>query len=189
VVGIAAAWRFRDRAVIAGVVVAVVVSLKPDLWPLGLWLLTSRRYRALAWAMLSALALSVGAFAALGLGEVGQYVAQLHRFLADAERRSYSIFSLALHLGPNHALAYAVLAAATAVAVSACVVAGRKGHETAAISAQSGQAWWPHLSSKRTTWRSCWSRWRSRVLESPRSGCFRSCSGSRLPTGPPTGSG
>ncbi|MGP0052558.1 MAG: glycosyltransferase family 87 protein, partial [Solirubrobacteraceae bacterium] len=135
VVGIAAAWRLRDRAVIAGVIVAVVVSLKPVLWPLGLWLLTSRRYRALACAMLSALALSVGAFATLGLGEVGQYVAQLHRFLPDAERRSYSIFSLALHLGANHALAYAVLAAATVVAVSACVDAGRKGHETAAISA------------------------------------------------------
>ena len=42
--GIALLWRHRDRPVAAGVLVAAIVSFKLFLWPLGLWLLATRRY-------------------------------------------------------------------------------------------------------------------------------------------------
>jgi alpha-1,2-mannosyltransferase len=44
----AAAWRYRDRAVLAGFLLAAVISLKLFLWPLAFWPLAMRRWRASA---------------------------------------------------------------------------------------------------------------------------------------------
>ncbi len=43
VLGVALAWRYRDRAVISGVLIAVLISVKLFLWPLAVWLLATRR--------------------------------------------------------------------------------------------------------------------------------------------------
>src|SRR5262249_61269199 len=36
--GVALAWRYRERALVAGALVALLVSVKLFLWPLALWL-------------------------------------------------------------------------------------------------------------------------------------------------------
>jgi hypothetical protein len=61
--GLCLAWRWRDRAAPVGAVVGVLVTLKLLCWPLALWLLMTRRYRATAWAVGSAVAM-------LGIGWV-----------------------------------------------------------------------------------------------------------------------
>ena len=45
--GTAAVWRWRERPGIAGFLTAAMISLKPIIWPLALWLLVTRRWRRL----------------------------------------------------------------------------------------------------------------------------------------------
>jgi hypothetical protein len=135
VLGVAAAWRYRDSPVVTGVIVAVLVSAKLFLWPLGLWLLATRRYLALGWAVASAAILSTAAFAVVGFAQLSQYINQTHKFLADAERRSYGLVSLALHLGAGRTLAYAVLIVVSGIVAIACVTLGRLGRDRQALAA------------------------------------------------------
>jgi hypothetical protein len=135
VAGVAAAWRWRDRPVLGGLIVAAIVALKPVLWPLGLWLLCTRRWRMLAWAVAAAAVVTAGSFMVVGLGQLARYIDQLHRFFADAQRRSYSPYSLVTHLGGGHLLADATLVALTIAAAGACLVCGRRGSDRGALSA------------------------------------------------------
>jgi hypothetical protein len=135
VLGVAAAWRYRDRALLAGVIVALLVSVKLFLWPLGLWFLATRRYVALGWAVACAATFSIVAFAAVGFAEFPRYASALHDFLAHAEKRGYSIITLALHVGAGRAFAYAVGLAAAGVAAGAVVVFGRRRREEQALAA------------------------------------------------------
>ena len=45
-VGLAAAWRWRDRAVTVALVVCGLICLKLFLWPMVIWLAATRRWRA-----------------------------------------------------------------------------------------------------------------------------------------------
>ena len=45
---LAGVWRWRDRPGVAGFLTAAAISLKPILWPLAVWLLVTRRWRASA---------------------------------------------------------------------------------------------------------------------------------------------
>ena len=47
---LALAWRYRDRRWIAGIAVGAAVAAKLFVWPLVVWLLLTRRFRAAAWA-------------------------------------------------------------------------------------------------------------------------------------------
>src|ERR1700753_2569774 len=51
---VALTWRYRDRPLTAGLLTATAISVKPFIWPLALWLLATRRFKAtaatLAWA-------------------------------------------------------------------------------------------------------------------------------------------
>lgn len=59
--GACLAWRWRDRPARVGVVIGVLVTLKVLCWPLVLWLLLTRRWRASAWAVgAGALLLGIG---------------------------------------------------------------------------------------------------------------------------------
>ncbi|HXH96014.1 MAG TPA: glycosyltransferase family 87 protein, partial [Gaiellaceae bacterium] len=49
-VGVAATWRYRDRPVVGAVAVAGTAVAKLFLWPLGLWLVATRRPRSALWA-------------------------------------------------------------------------------------------------------------------------------------------
>jgi alpha-1,2-mannosyltransferase len=104
--GAALVWRCRNRAVVAGLTVALLVSVKVFLWPVGLWLLATRRWAALAWAVAGGLALNLVGWAVLGFDEIGRYL-RLMRALDDA-------------LGPD---AYSLATLGTAGEVLTTVVA------------------------------------------------------------------
>ena len=48
---VALAWRYRDEARLAGLALGVAVAAKLFVWPLVVWLLLTRRFRAAAWAV------------------------------------------------------------------------------------------------------------------------------------------
>ena len=48
---VALAWRYRDKARVAGLALGVAVAAKLFVWPLVVWLLLTRRFRAAAWAV------------------------------------------------------------------------------------------------------------------------------------------
>jgi alpha-1,2-mannosyltransferase len=115
--GTAAAWHWRDRPVVAGLLVAVLASVKIFLFPLIFWLAVTRRWRACVWAVAGAIVMNALAWAVLGVQQIPNYLQLLHRFQPGAERRGYSLIGLAIHLGLSQSVSYAL-----GLAAAACVV-------------------------------------------------------------------
>ena len=69
-VPLAVAWRYRDRANVAGLAVGVAVAAKLFAWPLVVWLLLTRRFRSAAWAVSSSVALVLAAWAVIGFEDL-----------------------------------------------------------------------------------------------------------------------
>jgi alpha-1,2-mannosyltransferase len=131
--GVALIWRYRDRPLVAGLLCAVVISIKPFIWPVGLWLLVTRRYRATGIAVVTGLVLNVVAWAAIGLHEVHAFL-HLSSVVTDYEfRQGYGVLALAAHFGIARGPAYAVEALLAVALLLACVIAARRGRELAAL--------------------------------------------------------
>jgi hypothetical protein len=131
--GIAALWRYRARPLLAGLLLALLVSVKLFLWPIALWLLATRRYAALAYAAAWGLALNALAWTVLGLGELHRYGALLHALTVTEERRGYSAIAAALHAGAGRFTAYALALAVAAGAAAMCLALGRRGRDVPAL--------------------------------------------------------
>jgi hypothetical protein len=131
--GIAAIWRYRDRPLVIGFLLALLVSVKLFLWPLALWLLATRRYAALAYATACGLALNAVAWAVLGFNELHRYGRLLSALTSIEERRGYSLVAFALHTGASHRAAYAIAFALAGAAAVACLALGRRGREVPAL--------------------------------------------------------
>ena len=76
---VAVAWRYRDRARIAGIALGVAVAAKLFVWPLVVWLLLTRRFAAAVWA--------VGLRRGARLRRVGARRVRRARRLSDASAR------------------------------------------------------------------------------------------------------
>lgn len=99
--GVAAVWRFRDRAGMAAGVAALTVLTKLFLWPLVVWLWwTSRRRTALLAVALGALALIVG-WLPLGMQATEHYLTLMHQLSVDEARDGYGIGGIASALGAS----------------------------------------------------------------------------------------
>jgi alpha-1,2-mannosyltransferase len=116
-VGVAAAWRYRDRTGLSGLVVAVTAVGKLFLWPLGLWLLATKRVRATVIAVGAGLALVLVGWAAIGFAGMRSYPHLLRVLSRVEEGTSYSPVAL-LHLSSAAAgLLTVVLAVLLVIAV------------------------------------------------------------------------
>jgi len=144
VLPLALAWRYRERARIAGLAVGVAVAAKLFVAPLVVWLLVTRRFRAAAWAVGSAAVLVLGAWALVGFDGLRDYPTLL-RVVQDVYAvRSISVSTVAGVLGASVSTAVAIAAVvglaclavaawlaprpdgdrrAFAVVVAACIVA------------------------------------------------------------------
>jgi hypothetical protein len=131
--GIAAIWRYRERPIVVGFLIALLISVKLFLWPLALWLLATRRYSALAYAAVCGLALNALAWAVLGFSELHRYASLLHALTATEERRGYSLVAFALHEGTSHRTAYALAFAVAAGGAVGCLALGRRGRDVTAL--------------------------------------------------------
>jgi glycosyl transferase family 87 len=124
--GVAAAWRYRDRPAVAGPVTAVTSVTKLFLWPLGLWLLVTRRLRAVV------ISIGVGAFvvlvgwAVIGFAGLRTYPHLLHVLTKVEQGVSYS--PIALFGLTGSASSWTSIALIAMVAVTVAVSArGRDG--------------------------------------------------------------
>ena len=116
--GTAATWRYRDRQVAAGALGALTATCKLFLWPLGVWLLVTRRFRAVVVFVLAAVVLVLGGWAAIGFAGLRSYP-HLLRLLTDLEaHKSFSIVALLELSGPASTALSALLAAGLVVAVA-----------------------------------------------------------------------
>jgi hypothetical protein len=92
--GAAVAWRYRDQPLVAGVATAFAAVLKLFLWPLGVWLLVTRRWRAAAICAGAGLVLLLGGWAVIGFAGLRNYPTLVH-LLQEAEAHvSYSLVAL-----------------------------------------------------------------------------------------------
>ena len=123
---VAAVWRYRDRAAIAGLALGAAVAAKLFVWPLIVWLLLVRRFRAAAWAAGSAVALVLGAWTVVGFDGLLDYPALLGKLQDVYAERSLSVATVAGALGASVTVAVVVaLAAGGALLGSAAWVARR----------------------------------------------------------------
>jgi alpha-1,2-mannosyltransferase len=98
-VGVAIAWRYRERAAVAGLAVAYVISAKLFLWPLWFWLVRTRRYRAAAVAAGAGVAAVVVSWAAIGFAGLREYPKLLGRLTELVGPHGYSVYAFERSLG------------------------------------------------------------------------------------------
>ena len=101
VLPLALAWRYRDRARGAGLAVGVALAAKLFVWPLVVWLLLTRRFRAAAWAVGSAAVLVLGAWALIGFEGFRDYPKLLRAVQDVYAVRSVSLSTVAGALGAS----------------------------------------------------------------------------------------
>lgn len=129
--GVALAWRWRDQAVRAGLVLGLVVALKLFLWPLVLWFAITRRFKAAAVAACSSLVFLFAPWIPLHGAGLTSYPHRLSLLSSLEARRGFSPAALLAHLGVGWGVAEAV---GYALGVALLVLAYRRRRsETAAF--------------------------------------------------------
>jgi hypothetical protein len=116
---VALAWRYREQAPFAGLALGTAVAAKLFVWPLLVWLLLTRRFRAAAWAAGSAVVLVLGAWALIGFEGFRQYPDLLRAVQDVYAERSISIATVAGALGASVDVAVAIAALAGLVCIGA----------------------------------------------------------------------
>lgn len=99
--GLAAAltWRFRDRDLPAGLSLGVAIAAKFLLWPLLMWLVSTRRVHAALYAAAVSAIVFAGSWAIIGFEGMTEYPELLRRLQSEVETGSYSLYVLALEAG------------------------------------------------------------------------------------------
>jgi hypothetical protein len=127
--GIAACWRWRDHAGRAGLALGAIIALKLIALPLVAWLVLTRRWRAAAVSLVTAGALALAGWAAIGFGEITRYP-HLLSLLTDVEsNRGYSAVAFAAALGAGAGTAAWAPYVAGACALVALAFVARRGRE------------------------------------------------------------
>ena len=132
--GVALAWRFRDRPLVVAIATGLVVAVKPFFWPLLLWLAATRRYRSLALASVVSFVLVVVPWAGIGFAGLHGYPHLLTSVSRVDGARSYSVAAL-LHLVASTSWTVATTTETVIGAglVLLVIAAGRRGRDRDAI--------------------------------------------------------
>lgn len=133
VLGTALLWRARHRPFVAGLLVALLISLKPFIWPLAVWLLTTRRWAAVGWAAACGAVLNLAAWAVVGFNQVDAYRRVVQGVTAIMEHRGYSIINFASHLGWDGTPADLLTVVTILGLVAGCIAVGYRGDHQRAL--------------------------------------------------------
>jgi len=114
------AWRWREKLWPPAIAVAAVVVAKLFPWPLAVWLLVTRRFRALALTVLIGVVAMFGAWAVIGFAGIAQYPQMLSNATFIQEGRASSLVAvlLATGLSPGGAHILALAAAAALLGIA-----------------------------------------------------------------------
>jgi hypothetical protein len=120
VLAIAIAWRHRELWPIAGAAVGAAIVAKLFVWPLLLWLVLTRRFKAAAAAAIGASALTMLAWAVLGFRGLVNYPSLLHN-LSDVEgSEGFSLMAATARIGlPASGYSWLLLAVPASLALLA----------------------------------------------------------------------
>jgi hypothetical protein len=99
VLGAGVAWRWRDRVWPPALAIASIVAAKIFPWPLGFWLLITRRFKALALSIAACLVITLGAWAVIGFHGLAQYPQMLANMSYLQEGRAVSVVTVLLVAG------------------------------------------------------------------------------------------
>lgn len=133
VLGTALVWRYRDRPVVAGLLTALLVSLKTLVWPLALWLLVTRRYRAFAHLALGGVLLNAIAWAIVGPGQLHGFLSHSSYVIATHYWDGYGVPAFFSHLGVGRTVGEGAEALAALGVAGACLMNGRRGEDRRAL--------------------------------------------------------
>ena len=121
---VALAWRYRERPLVTGLITALAISMKPFLWPLGLWLLATRRWRAAAHAFIWGALLNLVAWAVVGFNEIPAYLRLAREDTSALWRGGYGVLALGHHLGLSRAIGTVLLVVLSLLLVLALLKRG-----------------------------------------------------------------
>ena len=114
---LALAWRYRDRPWIVAAALGPAIALKLFLWPLLLWLVATRRFRAAVASSAAGAALLLGGWATLGFDGIGDYPRLLAALSDAVQAKSFSVTALGLFVGLSDRAASTVALVLAAVLV------------------------------------------------------------------------
>ncbi len=126
-------WRYRDRPLVAGLVTAAPISLKPFVWPLALWLLATRRWKAAAWALAWGVALNLFAWSIVGFSEIHTYLHLSGEVTTALWRGGYGMLAVAHYLGLGRGAGEVMMAVASLALVAGVLRAGMQRRQTDAF--------------------------------------------------------
>jgi glycosyl transferase family 87 len=124
--GAALAWRYRDRRLVVPAAVAAVVAVKVFLWPLLIWLVATRRFRAAASSVVMGVVLAVGCWAVIGFDGMLSYPRHIGEIASSQQGSSYSPYALLRALGVSTTPARLALVALTIAVIGAIVLLARR---------------------------------------------------------------
>ena len=131
--GAALAWRFRDSSVKSGVALGVSLAAKVVLWPLLVWLGTTRRFRAVAYALVTGSLLVVLSWAVIGFVGMRSHLQLLRRLRELEEPHGYTVYALAGDLGAAPSVARALSLLLAAALLVGVFVLARRGDDRRAF--------------------------------------------------------
>jgi hypothetical protein len=126
VLGLALAWRSRDRWLIGGITIGLVVAIKLLLWPLFVWLVATRRFRMAGTAVITGSVAALSSWAAIGFSGLSEYTHLLHIVATKtAGPRAFSIATLAHEAGLSSTLGHSLQRLCGAAAIGYALFAAR----------------------------------------------------------------
>jgi hypothetical protein len=127
---------------VSGTALAALISVKLFLFPIAIWMLATRRWRALAWACVGTIALNLVSWAILGFDQITVYVHVLKAFAGVAELRGYSLIGLMRHLGASQPIADAVGLGTAAAVIGASLRSSTRHRDVAVFTATIAACLW-----------------------------------------------
>jgi alpha-1,2-mannosyltransferase len=129
----ALAWRYRDRRLPVAAAVGTTLAVKFVMWPLLVWLATTRRAASAALAVAIGVLLLVIPWAVIGFEGFTEYPGLLRRLDRAVGDDAYTLFNLASDLGAPSAIARVIWIVVGLGVLAACVFVARSGDERSAF--------------------------------------------------------
>jgi hypothetical protein len=130
---VALAWRYREHALAGGLAAGLAIAVKLFVWPLVIWFVATRRFRAAAISAASGALMIALSWAVIGFEGVGRYPRLLDELTALRLDVSHSVASISMGLGASRSIGTMIALLVGAVLALAAVRAGRRGDDAACL--------------------------------------------------------